>query len=277
MPAVSSQRPLRISRMRDVAIAFGLAWGLAGCATPPPASDAEALAEFQQTNDPLEPANRVFYKINDGLDTIILKPVAQAYRYVVPERVRTGVHNVLANASSPVRLTNDALQGRPRRAGDTAMRFVINTTVGVLGVFDVAKDLGYPDHEADFALTLANWGVPEGPFLFLPVLGPSSPRNLAGFGADIAIDPFTWIGRGTTAATIGSWTRTGVSAVDERERYLDPVEQTKKTALDPYATFRSLYRQNRTGKLEKMRADNRATIPIWWPGANERRQDGAAR
>ena len=207
--------------MRDVAIAFGLACALAGCATPPPASDAEALAEFQQTNDPLEPANRVFYKINDGLDTIILKPVAQAYRYVVPEQVRTGVHNVLANASSPVRLTNDALQGRPRRAGDTAMRFVINTTVGVLGVFDVAKDLGYPDHEADFALTLANWGVPEGPFLFLPVLGPSSPRDLTGFGTDIALDPFTWIGRGTAAATIGSWTRTGVSAVDERERYLE--------------------------------------------------------
>ena len=242
----------------------------AGCATAPPADDPEALAEFRQTNDPLEPANRVFYKVNDGLDTVLLKPAAQAYRYVLPGGVRTGIHNVLSNMSSPVRLTNDALQGKPRLAGDTTMRFLINTTAGVLGVFDVAKNLGYPDHDTDFGLTLANWGVPEGPFLFLPVLGPSSPRELAGFGADMAIDPFTWIGRGTTAATIGNWSRTGVTALDERERFLDPVEQVKKTALDPYATFRSLYRQNRTGKLEKMQADNRATIPIWWPkGPND--------
>jgi phospholipid-binding lipoprotein MlaA len=239
--------------------------GLAGCATPPPASDPEALADFQQTNDPLEPTNRVFYKINNGIDTVVLKPAAQAYRYVLPEGVRTGIHNFLDNVGSPVRLTNDALEGKPRRAGDTAMRFLINSTAGVVGIFDVAKDLGYPGHDNDFALTLANWGVPEGPFLFLPILGPSSPRDAAGFGTDMAMDPFTWIGRGTTAFTIASWSRTVVSALDQRSAFLDPIDQIKKTALDPYATFRSLYRQNRAGKLDTLRADNRATIPIWWP------------
>lgn len=244
-----------------------LAYGVAGCATPPPASDPEAVADFRQTNDPIEPTNRVFYKINDGLDTAIMKPVAQAYRYVLPSTVRTGIHNVLDNLGGPVRLTDDTLQGKPRRAGDTAMRFLINTTAGVGGIFDVAKAIGYPGHDTDFALTLANWDVPEGPFLFLPLLGPSSPRDVSGFVADQVIDPFTWIGRGTTGRTIGSWTRTVVGALDEREGLLDVVDQIKKTALDPYATFRSLYRQNRAGKLATLRADNQATIPIWWPRA----------
>jgi phospholipid-binding lipoprotein MlaA len=179
--------------------------------------------------------------------------------------VRTGVHNVLDNLGGPVRLTDDALQGKPRRAGDTAMRLLINSTVGVVGIFDVARSVGYPNHDTDFALTLANWDVPEGPFLFLPVLGPSSPRDVGGFVVDQAIDPFTWIGRGTTGHTIGSWTRTIVGAVDTREGLLDAVDNIKKTALDPYATFRSLYRQNRAGKLATLRADNEATIPIWWP------------
>ena len=248
-------------------VAGALLASLAGCATPPPASDPEALADYHQTNDPLEPTNRVFYKVDDALDTAILKPAAKAYRYILPNPVRTGIHNVLNNLGSPVRLTNDALQGKPVRAGDTMMRMLINTTAGVVGVFDVAKNVGYPDHETDFALTLANWGVPEGPFLYLPVLGPSSPRDATGFGVDIAIDPFTWVGGGKTAYRIATWTKTALGALDERSRLLDAIEQVKKTALDPYATFRSLYRQNRAGKLEKLRDDNRATIPIWWPQA----------
>jgi phospholipid-binding lipoprotein MlaA len=239
--------------------------GVAGCATPPPANDPDAVADFRQTNDPLEPTNRVFYQINDALDTVIMKPVARAYVDVVPNRVRTGIHNVLDNLGGPVRLTDDTLQGKPRRAGDTAMRLLINTTVGIGGIFDVAKTVGYPNHDTDFALTLANWGVPEGPYLFLPLLGPSSPRDASGFIADQAIDPFTWIGQGTTPHTIGSWTRTVVGAVDERAGLLDAIDQIKKTALDPYATFRSLYRQNRAAKLATLRADNAATIPIWWP------------
>jgi phospholipid-binding lipoprotein MlaA len=242
-----------------------LAAGLAGCATPPPASDPDAVADFRQTNDPVEPTNRVFYKINDGLDTAIFKPVAQAYRAVLPDPVRTGIHNLLDNMGGPVRATNDALQGKPRRAGDTTMRFLINSTVGVAGIFDVAKKLGYPNHDSDFALTLANWDVPEGPYLYLPILGPSSPRDVSGFAADMAIDPFTWIGQGTTAHTIGSWTRTGLNALDQRSDLLDVIDNVKKTALDPYATFRSLYRQNRAGKLTTLRDDNGATTPVWWP------------
>jgi phospholipid-binding lipoprotein MlaA len=240
---------------------------LSGCATKPPADDPDAVADYEQTNDPLEPTNRVFYAINNGLDTVILRPAALAYRFVFPEPVRNGVHNLLSNISSPVQLSNDMLEGKPRRAGDTTMRFLINTTVGVLGIFDVATKWGYPNHDADFGMTMAKWGVPEGPFLFLPVLGPSDPRDAAGFGIDIAMDPFTWIVTGPNHPgwTAFSWTRYGLNAIDSRERVLDALDQIKKTALDPYATFRSLYRQHRHAQIEEMRNDNRATVPVWFP------------
>jgi phospholipid-binding lipoprotein MlaA len=237
---------------------------LLGCATPPPASDVEAMAEFQETNDPLEPTNRVLYEVNNGFDTIILQPMAIVYRTAVPEPVRHGVHNMLSNLATPVELSNDVLQAKPRRAGDTTMRFLINTTIGVVGIFDVAKDLGYPDHDSDSGMTLALWGVPEGPFLFLPVLGPSNPRDAVGRGADIVGDPFAWVGQGTAVTVLG-WTRFGMTAVDQRERVLDDVDSIKKTALDPYATFRSLYRQHRQAQIETARDDNRATIPVWFP------------
>ena len=246
--------------LRGCAIMGLVAGLLAGCATPPPADDPDAVADFRQTNDPLEPTNRVFYAINNGLDTVILRPAALAYRYVVPGPVRNGIHNVLSNLGTPVQLANDILEGKPRRAGDTTMRFVINTTAGVLGVFDVAKGWGYPNHDADFGMTLANWGVPEGPFLFLPVLGPTDPRDATGFGVDIALDPFTWVG-GNTAWRVFDWTRYALSALDAREQVLNDLDQIKKTALDPYATFRSLYRQHRQAQIDAMRNDDRATTP----------------
>ncbi|MDR3535264.1 MAG: VacJ family lipoprotein [Acetobacteraceae bacterium] len=237
---------------------------LAGCATPPPADDPDAVADFKATNDPLEPTNRVFYAINNGLDVVIMRPAAQAYRFAVPGKVRDGIHNVLSNLGTPVQLSNDVLEGKPRRAGDTTMRFLINSTVGVLGIFDIAKDWGYPNHDSDFGMTLANWGVPEGPFLFLPVLGPSGPRDATGFGMDMALDPFTWVGQGAIVTGL-NWGKFAVSAVDARERVLDSLDQIKKTALDPYATFRSLYRQHRESQIEALRNDNRATIPVWFP------------
>jgi phospholipid-binding lipoprotein MlaA len=238
-----------------------IAGSLAGCATPPPASDPDALADYRQTNDPLEPTNRFLYRVSDALDVVIMRPIALLYRAAVPEPARTGMHNVLDNIGGPVRFANDVLQGQPKRAGDTAARFAINTTVGIGGIFDVAKMNGIPNHDSDFALTLAYWGVPEGPFLFLPVIGPSSPRDAAGYGVDVAIDPFTWIGRPSHSFTLESYSKTAANAVDQRSRLLDTIASVKKTALDPYATFRSLYRQNRASKLENLRSGNQATVP----------------
>lgn len=270
MPSVPRSRHAIVGAFRHCVIAAILAAALSACATPPPADDPDAVADFKATNDPLEPTNRVFYAINNGLDTVILKPAAQVYRFAVPEPVRNGVHNVLGNISTPVVLVNDMLQGKPRRAGDTFMRFIINTTAGVLGVFDVAKGWGYQRHDADFGLTLANWGVPEGPFLYLPVLGPSDPRDAAGFGIDIAIDPFTWVGGAHDPGWKAfNWSRFGLNAIDTRERLLDSIEQIKKTALDPYATFRSLYRQHRAAQLKELQDDNRHTVPAWFPQPKE--------
>jgi phospholipid-binding lipoprotein MlaA len=237
---------------------------LAGCATRPPASNPEALAEYRQNNDPLEPTNRVFYAVNNGIDTVILRPLAVAYRYAVPPVVRNPIHNVLVNMSSPVTFVDDVSQAKPRRAGDTFMRFVINTTVGVAGLFDVASGWGYPAHETDFGVTLALWGVPQGPFLFLPVLGPSNPRDALGFGVDTVVDPFFWPPNGGGFNTFRI-TRTAVSAVDARERVLNDTDQIDKTALDPYATYRSLYRQHRASVIQQTRDADQQTVPDWYP------------
>jgi phospholipid-binding lipoprotein MlaA len=235
---------------------------LGACATRPPPGDQAALQEYQENNDPLEPTNRVFYAINNGIDTVLFRPAAIVYRHVVPGVVRARIHGVLANMSSPVLFVNDVLEAKPRRAGTTMMRFLINSTAGIGGMFDVATDLGYPEHDADFGITLALWGVGEGPFLFLPVLGPSSPRDFAGFGVDLALDPLTW------ASFPGSKTlghaRYGLNAVDTRERFLDQTDSIHKTALDPYATFRSLYRQNRQSTIDTVRQDNATTVPAWF-------------
>jgi phospholipid-binding lipoprotein MlaA len=253
---------MRSPKFRSL-LAAAAVLGLAACATKPPASDVAATQEFQQNNDPYEPANRVGYAINDGLDTYLLAPAARAYRFAVPGVVRGPIHNLLQNMTTPVILINDVVQTKPRRAGDTFMRFVINTTAGVGGLFDVAAKVGYPVHSNDFGMTMALWGVPEGPFLFLPILGPTNPRDASGYGVDLAFDPLTYAPAGHGLRTL-SLVRTGLTGLDARERVLDEVDSVKKTALDPYATFRSLYRQNRESTIDQVRKDDKATVPNWY-------------
>lgn len=255
-------RTLIRSRLLLAAALLAPLAGLGGCATPPPASDTEATQQYRANNDPLEPTNRVFYAVNNGIDTVVLRPLAIIYRQV-PQAIRNPIHNLLDNLGNPVTFGNDVLEAKPRRAGDTFMRFLINTTVGVAGLFDVASGWGYPSHDADFGITLALWGLPNGPYLFLPVLGPSSPRDAAGFGVDQVMDPFFWPpnGGGMNAFRLS---RTGVSAVDARERVLDQTDQITKTALDPYATFRSLYQQHRQSQIDAVRSDDRQTVPDWF-------------
>lgn len=237
---------------------------LSGCTTTPPASDPQALADFNETNDPLEPTNRVFYAVNNGIDTVLLRPLAIAYRAVLPETVRNHTHNVLTNLGMPVQLFNDMLQAKPRRAGDTLMRFVLNSTVGVAGVFDVATDLGWPDHDADGGITLALWGIPNGPYLFLPLFGPASPREAGGLGLDYAMNPFSWVGYGPTVNALG-YAKAGVGALDQRSAVLDDLDKIISQALDPYATIRSLYRQRREFQIQTVQEDNTATVPAWFP------------
>ena len=219
--------------------------------------------EYKDNNDPLEPMNRVSYAITDKADTYVLAPVARAYRYAVPEFGRRALHNLLQNMTTPVLFINDVVQTKPRRAGDTFMRFVINTTAGVGGLFDVAGKVGYPYHGTDFGQTMALWGIPSGPFLFIPLIGPSNPRDATGYVVDIAFDPLTYVPTGYGLHTLNQ-IRTGLAIVDARSQVLDETDSIKKTALDPYATLRSLFRQNRQNTIQQLHDDNRATVPNWY-------------
>jgi phospholipid-binding lipoprotein MlaA len=238
-------------RLPATLLALALLGGaLTGCATRPPADDPEALEEFRATNDPIEPWNRAMYDVHQAIDTVVLRPVAVGYRAVVPGPVRTGVVNVLSNLRSPVILINDALQGETQRFGTTLGRFLLNTTLGVGGILDVAEDLGLPEHGEDFGQTFAVAGVEEGPYLFIPILGPSNPRDLLGYAADIAADPFTWLtfGNRDLAETL-QYIRAGATVVSTRESLLDTLDDVQRTSLDPYATLRSAYRQRRAREI----------------------------
>jgi phospholipid-binding lipoprotein MlaA len=237
------------TRLAVPALALGLALGLSACATRPDPADAEAVAEFRATNDPLEPLNRASYFVHDGLDTLVLRPAAEAYRIFLPPELRTAIRNVLANLRTPVILVNDLLQGDTQRAATTMGRFLVNTTVGIGGIFDRATDFGLLGHTEDFGQTLAVWGAPEGPYLFVPVLGPSNPRDLVGTGVDTALHPLTWTSGTSDAMETITITRTALTALDTRESLIETVDQVKASSLDPYATIRSAYRQRRVVEI----------------------------
>lgn len=223
--------------------------GLAGCATRPPASEPEAVAEFEANNDPLEPWNRGMYEVNNAIDTVVLRPAAVAYRTLVPPPLREGVRNALGNLRAPTILMNDLLQGEMDRAGRTAGRFLINSTLGLGGLVDVAEwQFGIRGHGEDFGQTLAVWGLGEGPYLFVPVLGPSNPRDLAGAGVDAVASPWFWFGQGQVVEIL-RYVRTGMTILDAREGVLDTLDTLYATSLDPYSTLRSAYRQRRANEI----------------------------
>jgi len=220
----------------------------AGCASMPDPTDAEAVAEFEEINDPGEPANRAVFEFNRGLDTVIVKPAAGMYRHIIPPPVREGIHNALNNLRSPVVFFNDILQGEFGRAGTTLMRFVINSTIGVLGLGDPATDFGFEYHNEDFGQTLATWGVDEGPYIMLPIFGPSNPRDAVGLVVDFISDPLNWWATNTDREFI-TYSRSGTRAVDGRARNYDVLEDLERSSLDFYAAIRSLYRQRRIDEI----------------------------
>ncbi len=215
-----------------------------GCATVPQ-NDPEALAAFEETNDPLEPMNRYFFEVNYALDELFLKPVAGWYYILLPNPAQDGVRNFLRNLSSPVILANDLFQGETDRAGTTLVRFLVNSTIGVVGLFDVAGEMGYPYHDEDFGQTLAVHGTEEGPYLVIPLLGPSNPRDLSGRVVDIFLDPLTYITYGNDNLATLMYVRAGLWGVDTRARNLKTFDEIRAGSLDYYATIRSLYRQHR--------------------------------
>jgi phospholipid-binding lipoprotein MlaA len=224
---------------RNLAVAL-LALGAAGCATT-------ASQTASDPNDPYEAQNRQIFELNQKLDKYVALPVATAYVDVVPDVARDGIHNFLANLDVPVTFGNDVLQGAADHAGESLGRFLINSTVGLGGFIDVAQKIGVQEHEADFGETLGVWGVGPGPYIVLPGLGPSDPRDAFGYGVDIAMDPLTWISwRSSTYYMLG---RGAMKIVDERARNIDTLNEIERTSVDLYATLRSLYRQHREAEI----------------------------
>lgn len=221
----------------------GLAVLLAGCATPPPESDKAALAEYQQTNDPGEPTNRAIFAVNKGLDDYAIKPVAKGYQHI-PSPVRKSIRSFLTNMHEPWTFLNEVMQGEIKRSGVTLGRFCVNTTAGVLGLFDLMDNKLGPAHEEDFGQTLAVWGIGEGPFVTLPVLGPSNPRDAIGTAVGYLADPAS-LALALVVPPYGMAGITVVGGIDKRENYLKELDEVERTSLDYYASLRSLYRQKR--------------------------------
>jgi len=244
--------------LRPVALSILSLFLVSACATAPDPTDPEAVSEYRQINDPAEPANRAIFAVNEVVDMVVLKPAAGMYRDLVPPPVRDGIHNALNNLRSPVVLFNDLLQGEFERAGTTIVRFVINSTIGVLGLGDPASSLGFEYHNEDFGQTLAAWGLEEGPYIMLPILGPSNPRDTVGMVVDLLVDPFNWWAHNTDRDYV-TYTRAGLRAVDERARNYEALEDLKRSSLDYYATIRSLYRQRRTDEIRN--GDDSAVSP----------------
>jgi phospholipid-binding lipoprotein MlaA len=229
-------------RMRRAGAIILAASILGGCATTP-----EAL----EANDPLEPLNRETYQFDKLFDQYVVLPVAWVYFFHTPQPLKRSLHNVLINLDLPVTFTNDVLQGEFLRAGSSLGRFTLNSTFGLGGLVDLATPAGLPYRSADFGETLADYGVPEGPFLVVPLIGPDPPRDLAGDAVDLWIDPLFYLPPGAPLAerfAITAGLRAG-SPFEEHARNIVLRQELEKGSMDPYVTMRSVYRQLREEEI----------------------------
>lgn len=204
---------------------------LPACATLPPGE--------RDPRDRFERTNRAIYKFNDALDRGIAKPVATAYVKVTPAPVRTGLGNFFQNLTYPTVIVNDLLQAKVKAFAADTLRLIVNTTFGIGGLFDPASQLGLPAGDEDFGQTLGKWGVPPGPYIVLPVLGPSNVRDTFGFVADQYTDAKTY-----AKDPYLRWGLTGASLVDQRAELL-ATDDVLQRSFDPYAFMRNAYLQRR--------------------------------
>lgn len=205
----------------------------------------EDEAEFT-VSDPLEPVNRGIFWFNDKLYFYLLKPVARGYRWAVPEPWRVAVQNVFSNLASPVRVINAGLQGKFSTAGNEFARFFINTTLGIGGLFDTARDnFNIRKHVEDTGQTLGHYGIGPGIYLVLPILGPSDVRDAVGLFADSRMDMVYYLFDGWTY-----WEVKGYEKINDLSIDKDTYESIKKEALDPYLFVRDAYMQYRQNKID---------------------------
>jgi phospholipid-binding lipoprotein MlaA len=210
--------------------------------------DLDYLKEADEIADPLEPVNRAFFSVNDRLYFWVLKPVTQGYSFIFPEPVRISVNHFFDNIATPIRFVNSLLQFKFKRAGKELLRFGINTTVGVLGIFDVAGDNEgiQVSEDEDFGQTLGVWGLGPGFYMNLPILGPTSLRDAVGSAGDQFLDPVNYVN-----PLIDRYAIKAGSGINKASFKIGDYEEIKKDALDPYAAIRDIYHQYRKSKVSR--------------------------
>ena len=212
---------------------------------------AEAFCE-EEISDPIEPVNRGIFWFNDKLDVYVLEPVAQGYSDTVPDGIQRGVHNFFLNLRYPRYLVSDVVQLKFTQAAEHTGRFLLNSTLGIAGLFDVAAEVGLEDHNEDFGIALAYHGVPAGPYLVLPLLGPSNLRDTVGTVVDTFLDPLSLLYYSSlddaVVLPIDLGLRT-IRVIDQRAGLLDAVEAAKESSVDYYLFIQSAYYQHREGVL----------------------------
>lgn len=240
----------RSAVLRTLLLCCVVSFGTVGCASNPPANQSKIVSDAHQ--DPLEPMNRAVFDVNDFLDRLLFKPLAELYRFVTPSYVRDRLGNMFDNMNEPVVMTNSLMQGRVSDAGQSLGRLVVNSTIGVAGAYDVAGEgIGWQAKAADFGQTLHSWGVGQGPYIVMPFFGPSTLRDGVGLGADMMMSPWGYVameGPHSTSKAF-SYTSTGVGALVKREQHIDDLEKLKQGSIDFYAQMRSVYLQYRNKQL----------------------------
>ena len=214
---------------------------VAGCAS----TQGPALTSLEEPNDPIEPFNRYMFELNQGLDMVIIRPFAEIYDGMMPELGRHLVQNITSHIRQPIVLANDLLQGEWKRAQTTFWRFAVNSTIGGLGALDPATDLGLPGHEEDFGQTLAVAGISSGPYVFIPLLGPTPPREIVGRLVDTIFNPLSYIDAGLTE----NLAATAAEGLELRAQNIQTLDNLQAGSADYYATIRSAYRQRRNAEI----------------------------
>lgn len=226
-------RPTTVcNRLRAGLLAASVA-ALAGCTIAKP-----------RTDDPWEGFNRKMYAFNDAADKAVIRPVAVGYRKITSPNVRRVVANFFANIKMPITIVNDVLQGEPRTAFRNTGRFAINTTLGFIGLFDPASEMNLPPNNNDFGVTLAKWGLPEGPYLVLPLVGSTTVRDVWRLPVDNYFDPLYWYARRNDGSFLAEYSPNLFYLVTLRSRGID-AESLLEGVYDPYVFYRDAYRQRR--------------------------------
>jgi len=257
---MGSEATVRKAKLAIAAVVFPAVLFAAAVPAASAEPSATPVATSSDQADPAEKLNRKFFAVHQFLDKTFFRPLAMVYKAITPQPLRTGIENVISNLGEPVVAVNDVLQGRFRKAGATTVRFVTNSTVGIGGLIDVAKSANLPHHDNGFALTLGRAGVKPGPYLFIPLMGPSTVRDAIGNGVDALTSPFQWILHGAIETDFIA-SKTVVSGLDTRASIDDEYTALLGDATDPYATLRSVYLQNQQSKIDDAGTATPAALP----------------